>query len=81
MSVYEKVSVRLYSVLLLLRGGGANIRTFILLGEPTGAVAVSSPIECVADGEHPNHSKSAVRTSSAVGKSCRGLNCAQMGER
>ena len=35
-------------------------RTFILLGEPpTGGVAVSSPIECVADGERPNHSKSA----------------------
>ena len=40
-------------------------RTFILLGEPpTGGVAVSSPIECVADGERPNHSKSAY--SSAV---------------
>ena len=35
-------------------------RTFILLGEPpTGGVAVSSPIECVADGERPNLSKSA----------------------
>ena len=42
-------------------------RTFILLGEPpTGGVAVSSPINCVADGERPNHSKSAYRSALAA---------------